>query len=65
MSRQTVEQLQYSTKTIFKVQRIINIKNGHNTIVLQYHTVHNRHQCKTDDGGQALGKELRHVHMGS
>jgi len=27
------------------------------TIVLQY--VHNRHQCNTGDGGQAMGEELR------
>jgi len=25
--------------------------------------IHNRHQHNTDDGGQAMGEELRHVQM--
>jgi len=25
--------------------------------------IHNRHQHKTDDGGQAMGDEMRHVQM--
>jgi len=27
------------------------------------HTAKNRHQHNTDDGGQAMGEELRHVQM--
>jgi len=33
------------------------------TIVLQY--MHNIHQRDTDDGGQAIGEELRNVQMDS
>ena len=29
----------------------------------QKKTKHNRHQHNTDDGGQAMGEEMRHVQM--
>jgi len=32
--------------------------------VVSYY-IHNTHQRNTDDGGQAMGEELRHVQMSS
>jgi len=34
-----------------------NVANSKNT------KKHNRHQHNTDDGGQAMGEEMRHVQM--
>jgi len=40
---------------------LTDIRSLHCTIVLQY--IQNKHQHNTDDGRQAIGEELRYIHV--
>jgi len=39
------------------------MKSQRNVAYIKYIKKRNRHQHNTDDGGQAMGEEMRHVQM--
>ena len=55
----------YKKKTIWQiyVHKQSKMESQRNVAYIKNKKKHNRHQHNTDDGGQAMGEEMRHVQM--